>query len=167
MQQQQEKFMTGLVEQSIPLKALLANEAERVKRNKKTSLDRLQDTIESLARGCSGFMGVGMEGERHSATFNQLQDHILQIYQQVGAGFLKKSMAYEEHLGRQEAEWQATCDTILQKHEQYKQAKERAEQDVKQTLANAETQLQLLRQEHSSLVQNSNSLQERLENSVN
>lgn len=72
MQNQQEDFLSKLIDSSVSIKSLLSNEAERVKRNKKTSLDRLNETAQSLQKSLSDLMEIKLEGDQHSVTFNQL-----------------------------------------------------------------------------------------------
>ena len=45
-----------------------------------------------------------------------LRDHMLEVYQKVGVGLLKRHQTYDEKLLKQEQEWRATCDKLIEDH---------------------------------------------------
>ena len=46
----------------------------------------------------------------------ELRDHLIEVYQKVGVGLLKRQIAYDEKLAKQESEWRATCDRLIEDH---------------------------------------------------
>ncbi len=50
----------------------------------------------------------------------ELRDHIIEVYQKIGVGLLKRQQTYEDKLSKQENEWRATCDKLIEDHHNIK-----------------------------------------------
>eukprot|EP00347_Sterkiella_histriomuscorum_P017052 403350844 len=100
-----------------------------------------------------------------------MRDHLIEIYQRIGVGLLKRQQVYDEKLIKQEQEWRATCDKLIEDHQKMREDKEQVESDSKRTIKRLEQQLNELKGEHYSLVrenkEQSEKLNKELQNSIN
>lgn len=51
----------------------------------------------------------------------ELRDHLIDVYQKIGVGLLKRQLVYDEKLSKQELEWRATCDKLIDDHQEIKE----------------------------------------------
>ena len=56
-----------------------------------------------------------------TSDLSMLRDHLIEVYQRVGVGLLKRQQTYDDKLQKQEQEWRATCDKLIQDHHSIKQ----------------------------------------------
>ena len=77
-----------------------------------------------------------------------LRDHLIEIYQKVGFGLLKRQFQYDELLARHENEWRATCDRLIEDHQAIKEEKETIEEEARVKIQRLESQLNELKAEH-------------------
>lgn len=56
-----------------------------------------------------------------AADMMSLRDHLIEVYSRVGVSLLKRQQVYDEKLTRQEQEWRATCDKLIEDHHEMKQ----------------------------------------------
>jgi hypothetical protein len=47
----------------------------------------------------------------------QLRDHLIEVYSRVGVHLLKRHLTYDEQILKQEQEWAATCDRLIEDHQ--------------------------------------------------
>ena len=55
--------------------------------------------------------------EDQSQELVTLRDHFIEVYQKIGVTLLKRQQIYEEKLLKQEQEWRATCDKLIEDHQ--------------------------------------------------
>ena len=44
----------------------------------------------------------------------EVRDHFMDLYQRTVIALLKKQQAFEDRIQQSEAEWQATCDKLIE-----------------------------------------------------
>ena len=44
----------------------------------------------------------------------EVRDHYMDLYQRTVVALLKKQQAFEDRITQSEAEWQATCDKLIE-----------------------------------------------------
>jgi hypothetical protein len=91
------------------------------------------------------------DGEGTTQMLVALRDHMIEVYQRVGFSLLKRQLYYDELLCRQESEWRATCDRLMEDHQAIKDSSEQSEHDANQTIHTLQQQLNVLKQEHYQL----------------
>ena len=113
-----------------------------------------------------------MEIKDESGSVNgDLRDHLIELYQKVGVGLLKRQIVYDEQLTKQEQEWRATCDRLIEDHQEIKETsnipiliflEERMEESTSKTIKRLENQLKELKSDHYSLVRENKEQSEKL-----
>jgi len=102
---------------------------------------------------------------------SEIRDHFIEIYNKVGVGLLRRHVYYEERFQKQELEWSAACDKLIEDHQQMKEDKERSEEKQKERIYALESQLNEMKIEHYSLINDNKDkaekLNKELQNSIN
>jgi hypothetical protein len=96
MQLQETDFVRELIERSIGIKTVLSKVIEG-----KGSVKKLENAYSQVDFKCSELVGLNIQGDQHSPCYQELKDHWIQIYQQIGIGLIKKSQSYEDKLEKQ------------------------------------------------------------------
>ena len=97
---------------------------------------------------------------------SSLRDHLIEIYQKVGFGLLKRQFQYDELLARHESEWRATCDRLIEDHQAIKDEKETIEEEARIKIQRLESQLNELKAEHYQLTRQNKEQSEKLTKEV-
>lgn len=58
--------------------------------------------------------------EESGSVLVELRNHLIEIYQKVGIGLLKRHMTYDDQLIKQEQDWQQTCDRLIEENSKIK-----------------------------------------------
>ena len=66
-----------------------------------------------------GLMSADLKDESGSV-LGDMRDHLIEVYQRIGLGLLKRQLVYDEQLSKQESEWRATCDKLIDDHQEIK-----------------------------------------------
>lgn len=115
-----------------------------------------------------------------SDSMSDLRDHLIELHTRVSHGLLKRLIACDEQMQRQEQEWRQTCDKLIEDHQTIKDqsnspclplsVEEQLEEELAARTARFEGQLRELKSEHYSLVrtnkEQSEKLTKELENSM-
>ena len=88
----------------------------------------------------------------------ELRDHFMDLYQRTVIALLKKQQAFEDRIQQSEAEWQATCDKLIEDKQIQQQEQDKLEEKL--DLTNA--QLNSLKAEHYTLMSDNKEKSEKL-----
>ena len=60
----------------------------------------------------------------------EIKNHLIDLYQRVGVGLLKKHLLYHERLQQSSNEWQETTDQLINEHQTLKDDRDRTEAEL-------------------------------------
>lgn len=72
-----------------------------------------------------GSMGSGRQSDDQNVV--EIRNHLIDLYQRIAVGLLKKHQQYVEKLQTTEQGWQQTCDKLINEVQSLKEEKERQE----------------------------------------
>ena len=59
---------------------------------------------------------IDLKDDSNSGLLGSIRDHLIEVYQKIGFGLLKRQLYYDELISKQENEWRATCDRLIEDH---------------------------------------------------
>ncbi len=107
-------FLERLVAKSVDIKnKIVAIDDKRGKKG--TSAVHLNEMVGELELEVSR-MGLALKDEK-GGVLTDLRDHIVDVYQRMGVQATRKSLAQDEAGLREDQQWKATCDRLLEDHQ--------------------------------------------------
>lgn len=94
---------------------------------------------------------IDLKDESGTGLLGSMRDHLIEVYQKIGFGLLKRQLYYDELIQKQDTEWRATCDRLIEDHQSIKEEKEQIEEESRITISRMESHLNDLKSEHYSL----------------
>ena len=118
-----ERFIQKVIEKSIELKnSILTIDEKRSsmygKKSSHFSQSQMGEIMTDLELSIAKLQDVKDE---KGGVLSELRDHLIEIYNKVGVGLLRRHLYYEEQLKKQEMEWSATCDKLIEDHQNMKE----------------------------------------------
>lgn len=116
---QKDQFVQRLIEKSIELKnyVMTIDEKKNTSINKKTNMFSLAQTGEMMNDLELAIAKLMELKDESGSIVMELRDHLIEVYNRIGVSLLKRHLMYDEQLIKQEQEWQATCDRLIEDHQ--------------------------------------------------
>ena len=188
--QDRDNALTLLIEKSIDLKSIVMSIDEKASNQMlavrsqsqqlgahKRKQSNLSDLIQDLEMQITAMMnvrsgGVNPDGSgsgRQSDDQNvvEIRNHLIDLYQRIAVGLLKKHQQYVEKLQTTEQGWQQTCDKLINEVQSLKEEKERQEIQMSEQIRVKTEQLNQLKTDHYKVVKANEENTEKLKTEIN
>lgn len=188
--QDRDNALTLLIEKSIDLKSIVMSIDEKASNQMlavrsqsqqlgapKRKQSNLSDLIQDLEMQITAMMNVrsgsinpdGSGSGRQSDDQNvvEIRNHLIDLYQRIAVGLLKKHQQYVEKLQTTEQGWQQTCDKLINEVQSLKEEKERQEIQMSEQVRAKTEQLNQLKTDHYKVVKANEENTEKLKTEIN
>ena len=188
--QDRDNALTLLIEKSIDLKSIVMSIDEKASNQMlavrsqsqqlgahKRKQSNLSDLIQDLEMQITAMMNVrsgginpdGSGSGRQSDDQNvvEIRNHLIDLYQRIAVGLLKKHQQYVEKLQTTEQGWQQTCDKLINEVQSLKEEKERQEIQMSEQIRVKTEQLNQLKTDHYKVVKANEENTEKLKTEIN
>ena len=107
-------YLQRLIAKSIDIKNQVMTIDEKHNQRHLLSPAVLAEMLSELELQISKLAGGDLRDE---TVLGAVRDHLIEVYQRVGCTLLRRQGHYDELLQRQESEWRATCDRLMEDHQ--------------------------------------------------
>ena len=110
---QREIFIQKLLQKSTEIKRQVLTIDEKKNPGKKNIFSQAQigEMMNELEIQITKLLEIKDES---GSAMGDMRDHLIDIYQRMGVGLLKRHQVYEEQLQKLQQEWRATCDKLME-----------------------------------------------------
>lgn len=134
--QERDNALSMLIEKSIDIKTNIQSIDEKASSSfaKSSRKSNIADLIQDLDLQITNMVNIPGISACQDQNVIEIKNHLIDLYQRVGVGLLKKHLVYHEKVQQSSNEWQETCDQLINEHQTLKDDRDRTEAELQKKI---------------------------------